>query len=270
MYTRSGAEILIDENIVKKVHRLGTDTAALRARLIAATRLAARPFRCLIPPLSIEPELVPGAEVRWQTSWPRVEVVAPDPDQAPWAQAGRLLAGLHRVPIREVGPLPAHGGAARLPRALDRVAGLESASVLRRAAAGLPARAWQPGDAQRPLTVVHGDWHLGQLGRLPGEQPWRLIDIDDLGLGDPAWDLARPAGFWAAGLMGDDDWAVFLDGYRTAGGPALPPAPAGPWPSLEPLARAAVVQAAAVGLAAGIDDDAQAALMAACAGMPRS
>jgi hypothetical protein len=45
---------------------------------------------------------------------------------------------------------------------------------------------------------------LGQLG-------WRLgalvlIDVDDLGVGDPAADLARPAGFWAAGLLPDGDW----------------------------------------------------------------
>ena len=70
-----------------------------------------------------------------------------------------------------------------------------------------------------------------------------LIDIDDLGAGDPAWDLARPAGFWAAGLIPDDDWATFLDAYRDAGGSALPRSD--PWPVLEPFARAAVVQAAA-------------------------
>jgi aminoglycoside phosphotransferase (APT) family kinase protein len=268
VYTRSGAEILIDEDVVKKVHRLGTDVRALRARLIAAAQLAARPDACLIPPLSTEPELVPGAEVRWQTSWPRVEVVAPDPDLAPWREAGSLLAQLHREPIAAVAWLPPHGGAARLPRALDRAAGLESAAVLRRAAADLPAPAWEPGSARRPVTVVHGDWHLGQLGRLPGETRWQLIDIDDLGLGDPAWDLARPAGFWAAGLLADDDWRAFLDGYRGAGGPAVPAGD--PWPALEPLARAAVVQAAAVGMVAGIGDDAQGALLAACARMAGS
>ena len=61
--------------------------------------------------------------------------------------------------------------------------------------------------------------------------------------GDPAWDLARPAGFWAAGLIPDDDWAAFVEAYRDADGPALPAGD--PWPILEPFARAAVVQAAA-------------------------
>jgi aminoglycoside phosphotransferase (APT) family kinase protein len=113
---------------------------------------------------------------------------------------------------------------------------------VRHAAAGLPDEAWRPGSTDRPSTLVHGDWHLGQLGRRP-DGPWLLIDVDDLGVGDPAWDLARPAGFWAAGLIPDADWTVFLDAYRGAGGPAL--APADPWPVLEPFARAAVVQAAA-------------------------
>ena len=87
-----------------------------------------------------------------------------------------------------------------------------------------------------------------------------LIDVDDLGVGDPAWDLARPAGFWAAGLIPDSDWTVFVDAYRTAGGAALPPAPIDPWPVLEPFARAAVIQAAA----SNPDDE---LLLAACARM---
>jgi aminoglycoside phosphotransferase (APT) family kinase protein len=88
---------------------------------------------------------------------------------------------------------------------------------------------------------VHGDWHLGQIGRQCG--PWLLIDVDDLGVGDPAWDLARPAGFWAAGLIPDDDWNTFLEAYRGADGPAVPAGD--PWPVLDPFARAAVIQAAA-------------------------
>ena len=264
----SGAQIEIDGDVVTKVHRIGTDADALRFRLRVAARLGARPGGCLVPPLRVEPELVPGPEARWQTRWPRVEVVSPDPDRAPWAQAGRVLAALHQVSVSDVGTVPVHGGGARLPRALDRVADLESAAVLRRAATGLPASAWQPGTAERPVTVVHGDSHLGQLGRMPGEQQWRLIDIDDLGLGDPAWDLARPAGFWAAGLVDDDGWTALLEGYRSAGGPALPPAPADPWQVLEPLARAAIITAAAADLAAGCADETAAALLFACARMP--
>ena len=116
-------------------------------------------------------------------------------------------------------------------------------ATVRRAAAELPPDVWRAGSRDRPTTLVHGDWHLGQLGRRFALEPWQLIDIDDLGAGDPVWDLARPAGFWAAGLIPDDDWTTFLAAYRDAGGPALPASD--PWPVLEPFARAAVVQAAA-------------------------
>ena len=95
---------------------------------------------------------------------------------------------------------------------------------------------------------------------LAGEQA--VIDVDDLGVGDPAWDLARPAGFWAAGLIPDPDWESFQAGYRDARGPALPPGD--PWPVLEPFARAAVVHAAATGAARHEDDGTQDALLAAC------
>lgn len=116
-------------------------------------------------------------------------------------------------------------------------------AAVRRALVTLPDSVWRAGSATRPVTLVHGDWHLGQLGRLPDTAPWLLIDVDDLGVGDPAWDLARPAGLWAAGLMPDDDWMAFIDSYRAAGGPAVPDGD--PWEVLEPFARAAVVQAAA-------------------------
>ena len=62
-------------------------------------------------------------------------------------------------------------------------------------------------------------------------------------LGDPAWDLARPAGFWAAGLLDDEAWTTFLAAYRESGGPAVP-ADGDPWPALDLPARAAVLVAA--------------------------
>jgi aminoglycoside phosphotransferase (APT) family kinase protein len=127
----------------------------------------------------------------------------------------------------------------------------------------LPGEVWRAGSPGRPTTLVHGDWHLGQLGRRAGT--WVLIDVDDLGVGDPVWDLARPAGFWAAGLIPDGEWAAFLEAYRDAGGPAVPQGD--PWPVLDPFARAAVIHAAASGVAHGDDDETQSALLAACARM---
>jgi hypothetical protein len=242
MQTRSGAEIVVDGDAVYKLHRPGTDPRALATRLrIAATS------ESLLSPLDAVPEPV---GTRWRTRWPRVETVAPQPESLPWAEAGRLLAGLHTEPLPS--RVPPHGWPQRLRRMLRHTDDF----TIRRAAAGLPDAVWRAGSPQRPITFVHGDWHLGQLGRR--HQTWTLIDVDDLGAGDPAWDLARPAGFWAAGLIPDDDWATFVQAYRDAGGPALPTGD--PWPVLDPFARAAVVQAAAH----SPDDE---LLLAACARM---
>ena len=226
MQTRSGAEIVVNGDVVCKLHRPGTNLRVLATRL----RVAAE-SDSLLSPLDVVPEPI---GVRWRTRWPRVEVVAPQPECVPWAEAGRLLAALHgeSTTLR----LP-HGW----PQRLRRMVRSTDDTVVRRAAAKLPPEVWRAGSPDRPTTLVHGDWHLGQLGRQAG--PWVLIDVDDLGVGDPAWDLARPAGFWGAGLIPDDDWTTFLDAYRDAGGPAVPAGD--PWPVLEPFARAAVVQAAA-------------------------
>jgi aminoglycoside phosphotransferase (APT) family kinase protein len=249
MQTRSGAEIVVDGDVVYKLHRPGTDARALVTRL----RIAAG-SSSLLWPLTTIPEPV---GLRWRTRWPRVETVVPQPECAPWAEAARLLATLHEeAPPRRA---PPHGWPHRLRRMLRSA----DEDTIRRAAAELPGEVWRAGSPDRPTTLVHGDWHLGQLGRRAGT--WVLIDVDDLGVGDPVWDLARPAGFWAAGLIPDDDWAAFLEAYRDADGPAVPQGD--PWPVLEPFARAAVIHATASGVAHGYDDETQSALLAACGRM---
>ena len=256
MQTRSGAGIVVDGDVVHKLHRLGTDPRELGARLRIAAASGA-----LLSPTSV---VATRVGLRWQTTWPMVETVVAEPDRAPWPEAGTLLAALHREPVPARAPV--HGWPRRLRRAVDNLratTGVPTA-VVRRAAAALPDDAWRAGSPGRPLTLVHGDWHLGQLGRRTATAPWVLIDVDDVGIGDPAWDLARPAGFWAAGLIPDADWHAFLRAYR-GHGPALPSGD--PWPVLEPFARAAVVHAAASGLAHGDTDDTQQALLAACARM---
>ncbi|KUI00555.1 aminoglycoside phosphotransferase [Mycolicibacterium acapulense] len=232
MQTRSGAEIVVDGDVVYKLHRPGTNPRALTVRLgIAAGS------DCLLSPLSTVPEPVAA---RWRSRWPRVQPLAPQPESVPWSEAGQLLARLHREPWSS--RVPPHGWPQRLRRAVD-VLRSDGDSTVRRAAAALPDAVWRPGSRDRPHTLVHGDWHLGQLARPHADGPWILLDVDDLGAGDPAWDLARPAGFWAAGLIPDADWQSFVDAYRAAGGPALPDGD--PWPVLDAYARAAVVQAAA-------------------------
>lgn len=245
MQSRSGAHLTKHEGIVHKLHRPGTDPRALAARLRAATAVDA-----LLTPVSPVPERMGD---RWRTRWPCVRTLAPEPDSVPWADVARLLARLHNSAVDQ--RLPLHGWPARLRRALGAARGN---ATIAGAAAGLPIHAWRGGSPERPRTLVHGDFHLGQVGHRDGD--WCLIDVDDLGVGDPAWDLARPAGFWAAGLIPDRDWATFVDAYRAAGGPAL--APGDPWPVLEPFARAAVIQAAA-------GDPGDDLLMAACARMPQ-
>jgi aminoglycoside phosphotransferase (APT) family kinase protein len=242
----SSAEIVVDGDVVTKLHRAGTDPRALAVRLRTAATLDS-----FLSPLSVEIESV---GTRWRTRWPRLEPVPPDPVEVPWAEAARLLARLHNDPSRIDVP---HGGPDMLRRRLAALPEGQRATTLRRAAERLPDDLWAAG----PSTLVHGDWHLGQIGRQHGQ--WLLIDIDDLGVGNPAWDLARPAGFWAAGLIPDADWAVFLDAYRDAAGPALPRPPADPWPALDGFARAAVIQAAAL----GYDDEAAALLLEACGRM---
>ncbi|KAK1186360.1 aminoglycoside phosphotransferase family protein [Streptomyces sp. NBS 14/10] len=100
----------------------------------------------------------------------------------------------------------------------------------------------QPGSPEHPQSPEHPN-PSGTLAR------WLLIDVDDLGLGDPAWDLARPAAWFAAGLLAPDDWERFLGAYRTAGGPAAGERQEDPWARLDVPARALTVQISALALA---------------------
>lgn len=281
----SGALLAVCGDVVVKVHPAGTDVAALAARL----RVAAAPDLdgVLAAPLHAEPVPVPAAVLGGTpdgspangsgtglvaTLWPRLDVLDTEVADPPWAPAARTLSHLHRTAVPSGAALPAHGAPARLRRALDRVA-LVAAD--RRAVTVLRAGRRTERDLAAALpepvgTLVHGDWHLGQLGRDAGGR-WLLLDLDDLGPGDQAWDLGRPAGFWAAGLLDDASWTAFLSAYRAAGGPAVPP-DGDPWPRLDLPARAEVVVAAAravhrTHLGAEVWDDTAEALLTACARM---
>jgi hypothetical protein len=170
-------------------------------------------------------------------------------------------------------PLPEMRGPAKAARAMARLGALPDspdARVVRSAWRMLPpwARGEQPYRGRRAL--CHGDWHLGQLVRHPSpDGPWLLIDVDDLGVGDPAWDLARPAMWFAVGLLPGDAWARFLAAYRAEGGAAVPP-DGDPWPRLDVPARALAVQAAAIAVAKAARagralDPAESRLLDACA-----
>ncbi|WP_434588070.1 phosphotransferase family protein [Streptomyces sp. A5-4] len=259
--------------VVAKSHAPDTDVPALAARVT----MAADPLLAgiLLPPLPVPAArgaLTTMVHGRPLSLWPYGRPVDPgDPDSAPWEDAGALLARLHAVPPGALaGPLPAMRGPAKAARAVARMRAAgphpATASVLR-AWARLPSWARDEAPASpdpatgpatpatpapptsRPVALCHGDLHLGQLVRHPvPEGPWLLIDVDDMGLGDPAWDLARPAAWYAAGLLAPEVWERFLGAYRAAGGPAVR-RDGDPWPELDAPARALTVQTAALALA---------------------
>ncbi|MFI6868532.1 phosphotransferase family protein [Nocardia sp. NPDC050406] len=247
------------------------------------------------------------------------------------AQVVDKAAGYATVPAVH-GGVPASGAVDRIRRALRRlraaggVANPAAAEVVWRAFGGLPALdhgdtpASTPasaaasrhlvsdadaGESAAPVrrqTLIHGDFHLGQLVRLRGdtlppradathpasaappplptgatplddhESRWRLVDVDDMGIGDPVWDLARPAGFFAAGILDPAAWERFLGAYIAAGGPAIAPH-TDVWAALDIPARALVVQSAAIAVAKSGEegrelDELEVALIDACRRMP--
>ncbi|MFF3290144.1 phosphotransferase family protein [Streptomyces sp. NPDC003023] len=238
---------------VAKAHAPGTDPDAHRARIAVAAHPALAGV--LLPPLPLPRPLTAPVADRAVTAWPYGAPVDPaDPDAAPWEEAAVLLARLHRVPLARLpGPLPPMRGPAKAAAAVARMEAAApdhpAARDVRRAWKRLPA--WARGEEPPPrrTALCHGDLHLGQLVRHPApDGAWLLIDVDDLGPGDPAWDLARPAAWFAVGLLAPQVWQRFLGAYRTAGGPAVS-AHGDPWLELDVPARALTVQTAALALA---------------------
>ncbi|MDQ1039892.1 hypothetical protein QFZ75_006308 [Streptomyces sp. V3I8] len=230
---------------VAKAHAADTDPAGLAARLAVAAHPGLDGI--LLPPLAPNAVELAGRPV---TFWPYgTPVDRDDPDAAPWEAAAVLLARLHRTPDSALPPgLPPMRGPAKAARALARLRAAgphPAAAPVLRAWSVLPAWARDEAPAPHTRTLCHGDLHLGQLVRARGE--WLLIDIDDLGGGDPAWDLARPAAWFACGLLRPDEWTRFLTAYREAAGPAVP-ADSDPWPVLDVPARALAAQTAATAI----------------------
>ncbi|MET9540912.1 aminoglycoside phosphotransferase family protein [Streptomyces sp. NPDC006553] len=253
---RDDGTVVRHGRLVAKAHAPGTDPEAHRARIALAAHPDVR--EVFLPPL---PMSTPGElDGRPVSVWPYGSPVDPaDPDAAPWEEAATLLARLHRTS-------PPAGPAGRLPEMRAPVKAALAVDRMRRTAPDHPAAAtvlaaWRSvpdGVApDGPLLLCHGDFHLGQLvrdaspaesegGPTPPPAPWRLIDMDDAGLGDPSWDLARPAAWFAAGILPPEIWSRFLGAYQEAGGPAVG---ADPWVQLDVPARALTVQTAALAVA---------------------
>ncbi|UFR07555.1 aminoglycoside phosphotransferase family protein [Streptomyces sp. Go40/10] len=272
---RQDATVVRHAGTVAKAHAPDTDPAALTLRVATAARLP----DVLLPPLGPTPATLHDRPV---TLWPYGLPVDPDdPDAAPWEAAATLLARLHRTPVPA--GLPPMRGPAKAARALGRLqAALRSTPHAAPRAAALPVLdawatlpAWARAEAPMPgpWALCHGDLHLGQLVRHPApDGPWKLIDVDDLGAGVPVWDLARPAAWYACGLLPPDEWTRFLTAYRRAGGPAVP-ADGDPWLALDVPARALTVQTAALAVTKALAadrplDEVEQAVVDACARMP--
>ncbi|MGJ6961973.1 phosphotransferase family protein [Streptosporangium sp. G11] len=267
--TRPDVIIVRAGSVVVKAHAPGAEREPLVERMRATAHPALRGI--MLEPVTEE---VMTAGDRLVTVWPAgTPVDHADPDAAPWEAAARLLARLHAVPARALPPLRAAGGPARVASTVARLGDRSAAELaVRRAFTCLPSLSSSgtkspgaapggsgatPGDSSGTATggssgttpggLTHGDWHMGQMVRAPGE--WILIDIDDLGIGDQAWDLSRPAAWFAAGLLEPEVWHRFLDAYRAAGGVAVPP-DGDPWERLEIPAQAMTVQLTAAAVAA--------------------
>ncbi|HEU5029238.1 MAG TPA: aminoglycoside phosphotransferase family protein [Spirillospora sp.] len=247
LYDRHGVLVVRVGDIVVKAHQPDREYGE---PFLARIKVAAS-----LPDLLIGP-LGPPSDVDGRTVTLSLYGEPVDPHkELPWADAGRLLAALHSTPVPA--DAPSWGRPTRVATQVARLGDGPAEDEVRRAFATLPAwvRGEGPGKAhpEPAERLIHGDWHLGQMVRARDGR-WRLIDIEDLGRGDPAWDLARPAALYLSGVLHPDDWERFLAAYVEADGAAVPDG-GDPWATLDLPARSLAIQIAATCVISAREDE---------------
>lgn len=226
---------VIDDIVVLK-HAAGVRTEDAAARQLAAST---DPVRTVFaPPLSATPMRAPDGRLIFLE--PRLDL-AQDAHPIPWREIGGLVGRLQAIPRADVVALPEHGGRSGVIAALTRADSFHpggSTDILRELGRTL-LRTWPPIGRK---TLVHGHLMLNTVGRAPLTPTWLFRDARTLGVGDASWDLGRPAGLWAAGLLDDQSWKAFAEGYAQAGGQI--PLTGDPLASVDHPARCAVFMAA--------------------------
>jgi hypothetical protein len=195
--------------------------AAEAARVIVArTALEVAGGRELAPPIAAT-NLRQGFLLE---PWLALENSAPD-TFAHAREAGAELARLHALDP----PPDLRRVSTGLPPDLDELFAVEPALTR------LPRA--RPHPAAERLVFCHGDFHPDQVVKRTDGR-WILMDLDLLGAGDPAFDLACWTADWIVEHERADLAAAsgsLLDGYRSAGG--LPP----PMPRLAAFTAAELV-----------------------------
>lgn len=228
---------------VVKIHAAGTSKDDLNARMQI---IQTKPFsEIFLKPL--RPYCTETSADRLFTIWPLASSLNLETTYIPWRESAKLLADLHKIPHDpKASGLPKARAVQRWEKAiasLDEIRPDRQSfewRIVCEAAATIDLPSW----LFTRTHWIHGDWHLGQIVRQ--SDSWRLIDMEDMGLGHPTWDLARPAAFFAAGLLSSEEWDSFLRSYLEFGGKAVDRNDI--WQSLSPAAQCLTIQCAAVAL----------------------
>ncbi|MBP9708853.1 MAG: phosphotransferase [Oligoflexales bacterium] len=242
---RGSAYVVKYGNIVAKIHSTSTDIIELKSRIDLIGQESICNF--FLQPLLRKVEIVKG---RLLTLWPAgLTSESASVDRLDWKEHALLLAEFHKASFRienKEQVLAKAGNEFRLQRMHSRFQASKNCKEKNYVLGAFSTLTFADSKhgQNNACHVIHGDWHPGQVVQYNDNA--KLIDIDDVGIGNPAWDLARPAAWYLASFLSDSIWQDFLDSYRDAGGPAIKGK--NPWEFLELPARTVVIQSAAKAL----------------------